>query len=208
MTAPGWMALTALRADLDVKGLEAYAGELEKWNRSIRLVGPKDREGVRLQVVDALLPFLLRPPPFPLLDIGSGAGLPGVPIALAFPGAAVTCLEPQGKRTTFLRHVARLLGLPAVRVVEARAEEAVAAEPGLAGAFPSVTARAVTDVPALLAMAKPFLAPEGVALLPRGGDPAGEVPGWVLEEDLRYPAPQGLGARHLAIYRPATGCFT
>lgn len=204
MTSPAvWGPLHKVEGDLDLARLETYALELEKWNRAIRLVGPKDLEGIRLQIVDALLPFLLRTPVFPLLDIGSGAGLPGIALGIAYPGAAITCLEPLGKRASFLRHVARLLQLPGVRVVEARAEEAIPREPSLGRSFAGVTARAVADVPTLLAMARPFLVKEGVALLPRGADPAVAAQGWALEEDVAYEGLLGLGARHLAIYRPS-----
>lgn len=184
------------------QGLETYARELERWNRSLRLVGPRDLPGIRLQIVDALCPFLLEPPAFPLLDIGSGAGLPAIPVALCCPGEPVFCLEPLTKRVSFLRHAARVLGLTALHVFPARMEDA-SRLPELLGSFATVTARAVTDPVALLAGARTFLRAEGKAFLLRGAELPPEITGWKLLRDLEYPPPPGLGPRRLAIYHLA-----
>lgn len=194
--------LLAAAPGLDVGLLGRYGEEILRWNRAVRLVGPRDPGGVDVQIADALYPFLLRPPSFPLVDIGSGAGLPAIPIAVAFPGATVLCVEPLAKRASFLRHAARVLGLGGVRVLACRAEEAVVREPGLGGAFSCATARAVSDVPTLLALARPFLAAEGRAFLPRGGESPPAVAGWALAEDLPYPFLPTVGLRRLAVYAP------
>jgi 16S rRNA (guanine527-N7)-methyltransferase len=182
--------------------LETYARELERWNRSLRLVGPRDLSGIRLHIADALCPFLLEPPAFPLLDIGSGAGLPAIPVALCFPGEPVFCLEPLAKRVSFLRHAARTLGPTALEVLPARMEDA-SRRPDLQGFFAMITARAVAEPAALLAGARPFLRPDGRAFLLRGSEPPPQVPGWELFRDREYPAPPGLGPRRIAIYRLA-----
>jgi 16S rRNA (guanine527-N7)-methyltransferase len=195
-----WSCLKAQRGDLDWERLESYAREIERWNRAIRLVGPKDLAGIRLQIADALLPFLLVPPEFPLLDIGSGAGLPGIPIAISFPGRAVVCLEPLAKRVSFLHQAVRHLGLRNVRVVAARAEDAIDRHPELSGAFASVTARAVAETAALVPLGRSFLHPLGRFLLPRGQEEAPSPAGWRLAEERRYAAPEGLGERRLFVY--------
>lgn len=188
-------------ASLPWEGLEAYARELERWNRSMRLVGPRDLPGIRLQIADALCPFLLAPPAFPLLDIGSGAGLPAIPVALRFPGEPVFCLEPLAKRVSFLRHAVRTLGLTAVQVIAARTEEVGRLHPHLQGFFAAATARAVSDPVALLASARPFLRWDGIAFLLLGPEPPPAAAGWKLFRDLEYPSPPGLGPRRVAVYR-------
>jgi len=203
VTSGAWHALLPGAAELPVAGLEAYAIELERWNRAMRLVGPRDLPGIRLQVADALAPFLLVPPPFPLLDIGSGAGLPALPLALSFPGEEVVCLEPLGKRVTFLRHAARTLALQRVHIVQGRSDGACRAHPELARAFASVTARAVADAALLLGEARPFLRPRGEVFLPRGDEPPPEAPGWELLRDVAYPPLPGLGPRRLQVFRLA-----
>lgn len=203
MTDASWPGLfpPALAGGLPSEGLEAYAQELARWNRTVRLVGPRDLGGIRLQIADALYPFLRVAPHFPLLDIGSGAGLPAIPLALAFPGQSVVCLEPLGKRVSFLRHAVRTLALPGIRVVQARAEEALGPNPELRGAFASATARAVANPVALLKAAHPFLAAAGRVFVLRGPGVAASHPGWELLEDVEYPPPPGLGPRRLQIYR-------
>lgn len=195
-----WSPLLAFRPDADTAGLDLFVAELARWNKAIRLVGPRDEEGIALQVVDSLLPFCHEPPAFPLLDIGSGAGLPAIPLALLWKGARVVCLEPRDKRVTFLRHGARTLGLPGVEVAQGRAGEP---HPGLHCAFACVTARAVADVPTLLAWSAPFLAPGGKVLLGRGGEPPQEVEGWRLVYHRFYPGLPGTGERSVATYLPA-----
>ncbi|MBI5440146.1 MAG: class I SAM-dependent methyltransferase [Deltaproteobacteria bacterium] len=196
-----WEVLAGREPGLALDALERYAQEIERWNRSIRLVGPKDREGIRLQIADALLPFLWERPSFPLLDLGSGAGLPAVPLAVAFPGQPLVALEPNAKKASFLRNALRLLGLKEARVIVARAEEAFRETPELAAAFATVTARAVAEPEVLLPLLAPYLAPSGRALLPRGEEPGPDIEGWVLAGDRPYEGPPGLGKRRVLVYR-------
>lgn len=196
MSECSWAPLAALFPQLPRAALDRYVEELERWNRSIRLVGPRDRAGIRLQVIDAVLPFLHLPPRFPLLDIGSGAGLPGIPLALLHPQAAILCMEPRAKRVAFLRHACRVLGLTNVRVIPERTERALEVDPTLAHSVLTATARAVADVASLLDAAFPFLAPGGRVVLPRGGEDSGDLPtGWERSLCLPYPAPKPLGSR-------------
>lgn len=192
--------LGALREGLRLDLLERYARELERWNRAVRLVGPRDAAGIRVQIADALWPFLRHPPRFPLLDVGSGAGLPALPLAVAFPAGAITCLEPLEKRVSFLRHALRTLGLGGVRVVRGRAEDAATRDPTLRAAFATVTARAVGSAAALLAAAAPYLAAGGAVFLPRGEEEPAPSPCWALLLDERYDGPRGVGRRRLHVY--------
>lgn len=99
-----------------------YLAELQKWNAAYNLTAIRDpQEMVTRHLLDSLavLPHL---DGTHLLDVGAGAGLPGVPLALAQPGLRVTLLDSGGKKARFLRHVQRQLKLDNVEVVEARAE--------------------------------------------------------------------------------------
>lgn len=195
-----WGLLKDLGNGTDEDQLDCYVAELVRWNKAIRLVGPYDEDGIAEQVVDALLPFKYCPPSFPLLDIGSGAGLPAIPLAVGFPGHEVVCIEPRTKRVSFLRHAARTLGLEKVRVFEGRAEEVIADEPALEGHFRCVTARAVADVETLLNWALPYLSPEGMVVLGRGVERLPTPGGWRLESAKEYVNPLSGSNRLVAAY--------
>lgn len=103
--------------------LLAYAAELHKWNRAYNLTAIRDpAEVVARHLLDSLavLPHLGAGR---LVDVGAGAGLPGVPLALARPELPVTLLDSNGKKARFLRHVQRTLKLANVTVVESRAAD-------------------------------------------------------------------------------------
>ena len=108
--------------------LGAYADMLEHFNRSMNLIGPLKRAQIRDELLLDSLAMLGSlgdlSPSTALLDVGSGAGLPGVPLKLVCPGIHVTCVEPRSRRATFLRLVAHRLGLEGMAVVEARIEQA------------------------------------------------------------------------------------
>lgn len=105
-------------------------------------------------------------PASPLLDIGTGPGVPGLILKLARPDWEVVLMEAVQRRTNFLRHVVRQLGVPGVRVVWGRAEALAAGE--FAGRFRTVTMRAVATGEAARALAAPYLAPEGSLMVPLG----------------------------------------
>lgn len=108
-----------------------------------------------------------------VLDVGSGAGLPGIPLAIARPDLAVTLLEPMGRRVRFLEEAVAELGLANVRVVRGRAED-----PAVRRAVRRhrvVTARAVAPLPRLVAWCRPLLAPGGRLLAVKGDAAAAEV---------------------------------
>ena len=130
--------------------LGLYQAELMKWNRRINLIA---RETTENQVVEnhfldslTLVPLLLSgPKPVHLLDVGTGAGFPGLVLACALPDIKVTLMEPRQKRVTFLKHLTRLLKLANVTIVAERVEQAAM---GWQGRFTHITSRAVAE-PAL-----------------------------------------------------------
>jgi 16S rRNA (guanine527-N7)-methyltransferase len=109
------------------------------------------------------LPLLDELPPGACVDVGSGAGLPGVPLAVARPERAWRLIEPRARRAAFLEHVVRELELTA-EVVVAPAERA-ATEPRLAAAHVLATARALAPPAAALELLLPLVAPRGVAAI-------------------------------------------
>jgi 16S rRNA (guanine527-N7)-methyltransferase len=108
------------------------------------------------------------------IDVGSGGGLPGIPLAIAFPGFQVTLLESVGKKADFLRDAVAELGLSEVSVQTARAEDA-ARDSAERDAYDLVVARALAPLPVALELCLPFAKPGGVVVLPRGSELAGQL---------------------------------
>ncbi len=143
-----------------VERLARYAGILEKWSRRHNLVRFSSREElVKRHLVDALAGAPLLAGTGRLLDVGSGAGLPGVPLLAVNPGWSGVLLEPRQKRWAFLRTVIRELGLAAT-VERARYQDF-----GGEAVFDRITARALGGYPELITWARPRLAPEGEVLV-------------------------------------------
>ncbi len=166
-----------------------YLALLDRWNKTYNLTAVRDpREMLTRHLLDSLSMW-----PHvgdgPLADLGTGPGLPGIPLAMACPGLQVTLVESNGKKARFLREAVRSLGLANARVLESRAE--AVAEPG---AYGQITARAMDTLAGILAVGGRLLAMKGqrpdaeIAALP---------PGWRVEA-LRPLAVPGLeGDRHL-----------
>jgi 16S rRNA (guanine527-N7)-methyltransferase len=103
-------------------GLAVFAEELLRWNRRINLTGAKSVSGLVFgPLFDALTLAPVLRSSGSVVDIGSGGGLPGVPMALLFPEISLTLVEPRGKRAAFLRHIVHHLNL-GVEVIEGRLE--------------------------------------------------------------------------------------
>ena len=105
-------------------------------------------------------------PPGPLLDVGSGGGAPGIPLAIAAPQRPVTLLEARGRKAAFLRTAAAALPLPNVTVAEARAE--TFAHGPARESFALATTRALAPLPIALELLLPFVTPGGLALIYAG----------------------------------------
>lgn len=151
--------------------LRAYAALLRQANQHVNLVSRAsiaDLEMRHLADCLSILPTVDRHAPASLLDIGSGAGLPALVVAIERPAIQIVALESVGKKARFLRDAITQLGVANAAVLEARAEHA-AASPALRGGFDMVTARAVASLSQLCVLAAPFLAIGGVALFMKGG---------------------------------------
>ena len=115
-----------------------------------------------------------RTQPLRLLDVGSGAGFPGIPLAIAFPAWHVTSLEATGKKARFQQEAVAALGLTNVTVLTGRAEE-LARNPEYRGKYDLVTARAVAALPTLLEYCCPCARVGGQVIAPKKGDVEDEI---------------------------------
>jgi len=185
MTLPEMLSVL----DLDVAPeavlrLERLVDELLRWNARRNLTAIKDRsEVLEKHLVDSLtlLPYARKAKR--LLDLGSGAGFPALPLKIACPDLAVVSVEAVGKKIAFQRHAVRTLGLTGFKALHGRIENLHDQAEYRAG-FDLVTARALCGLDALLAMAKPFLAPVGKLVAMKGPDGVREFS--VLQEQLQH----------------------
>lgn len=145
-----------------VEQFELYYRELIEWNKKINLTAITDYSSVQvkhfldsLTVTLALSEEQVRSPDFSIVDVGTGAGFPGVPLKILFPEPRLVLLEPTAKKTAFLRHIVNRLELGNVEVLNSRAEEA--AHLSLyREQFALVLSRAVALLPTLVELALPF----------------------------------------------------
>lgn len=157
-----------MRAD---ERLAAYAALVREWAPRLDLVAPGDVDRLEERHIDDSLrvaPLLDELPPGPCVDVGSGAGFPGIPLAIARPDRSWTLVEPRRRRAAFLEEVVRALGLEAD--VVARSAEECGADEGIAGRHVLATARAVAPAARVRDLARPLLAAGGVVLVFEGED--------------------------------------
>lgn len=177
--------------DTTLARFAAYFDLLRLWNRTTALVAndsPLDL--VERHTFDCLHLVDLIPSGACVVDLGSGAGFPAIPIAIVRPDCRVIMVESRRKKANFLREVARRLPLPNCQTIEGRAE--VDVEPEKADV---VTARALTATPGLLELARPLLRPGGIVLAMKGPNEPTETTdhgqhGFELLERRTYRLPQ------------------
>jgi len=128
--------------------VQKYKEHLFKWNKIHNLTGARDEQTVDNFIFDALYPISFLPKVNSLLDIGTGAGFPGMVLAFGLPDTQVTLVEPLTKRASFLQFIKADLALKNVTIVKKRVEEM---EPEV---FELITSRAVTDTKMLLDLSK------------------------------------------------------
>ena len=140
-----------------------YLEELWAWNRRMNLIGVATRDRVVTELfLDSLIPAPYLPGRGKMLDVGSGAGFPGIPLKILFPQMETHLLEAKWKKVHFLKQVARLLKLKGIQVIQGRVEEGVT-DLEVSG-YGLVTARALAPLDQVLEWCEPYLAPEGMFL--------------------------------------------
>lgn len=179
--------LTQLKIPHDeqaITRLARYCDELLKWSRKINLVAKADLvETIEKHFLDSLtlLPIIAKLPEKILLDIGSGAGFPGLALAAHSPELQVTLVEPRDKRVSFLRHVIRTLGLKNVEVLCGRVEKESNMVAGVALTMPIVTSRAFTALGEFLDFTGPISPAGGTVICMKGPKAEEEIALWQQE---------------------------
>jgi 16S rRNA (guanine527-N7)-methyltransferase len=180
--------------------LLAYVALLYKWNRTYSLTALREQEkAVSHHLLDslAIVPFV---PPGSLLDVGSGGGTPGIPVAIARPDLQVTLLDSNSKKAAFLQQAVIELGLTNVSVHGGRVEQY---HPAIG--FAAITSRAFAELADFVTLTRHLLAPKGVWLAMKGVMPREEIaslPGDVCLEAVHALQVPGIdGERHLVAMR-------
>lgn len=204
-------AAPRLASGLDALGIDPatraplldYLALLARWNRTYNLTAVRDPlEMVERHLLDSLAMHRFAAPLAAaggrLADLGTGAGLPGIPLAITCPGLQVTLVESNGKKARFLREAVRRLGLDQVDVAEARIEAL-----DRPGAYAAITARALATIPLILRLGGHLLAPDGRLLAMKGVHPEAELEelpaGWRLVDSHRLEVPGMDAERHLVV---------
>lgn len=169
---------------------EQYKALLEKWNKIHNLTGAKTLQQIDEFIVDAITPITFLPPLKKAMDIGTGAGFPGMILAMALPQTHFTLVEPLSKRSSFLQFVKADLGLTNVEVKGVRVEQ-LPSEP-----YDLITSRAVTDTEMLLKLSQPFCAKGTLLLFYKGEKVYDEI-----DQSLDYQIIEAQNRHYLLITR-------
>lgn len=185
-----------------------FLDELLRWNQSINLTAITDRDEALIKhLVDSLTLLPLLRGDETLLDMGSGGGLPGLPLKLVLPDLNLTSVDAVAKKISFQKHVIRSFALPGAVARHGRLEE-LGQESSLAGHFELVVARAFASLADCVRLARPFLQPGGRLIAMKGPEGEKEVrsaekiftsAGFSLQRIDRFNLPEDNGERTLII---------
>lgn len=197
--------LTTSQIDL----INIYLHELWEWNKKINLTGLTSPERILKELlIDSLIPSPYLPEEGDLLDVGSGAGFPAIPLKILNHGLRMHLMEPRSKRVSFLKQVIRITNVYDIEVIKGRIEKdgTLLRSEG----YNIITARALADLPQTLTWCAPHLKPGGMILtfkgsqvekvLKEGSDVIHEHE-LVLDKTVPYRLPGKDSIRHLLIFR-------
>jgi 16S rRNA (guanine527-N7)-methyltransferase len=178
--------------------LMAYLAELHKWNRAYNLTAVREpREMLTRHVFDSLtvLPFVSGQR---IADMGTGAGLPGLLLALCYPDKHFTLVDSNGKKSRFVSHVVGQLQLPNIDVVQARVESLEISQP-----FDTIVCRAFMSLHDFAVGCGRLLAASGRLVAMKGRHPTNELAaipaGWRVEQCVPAAVPGLAGERHIIV---------
>jgi 16S rRNA (guanine527-N7)-methyltransferase len=184
--------------------------ELCAWNRRMNLTGISETRAMIIRLLlEPLVALSYLPPYGTLLDVGSGAGTPGIPLKLARHSLEVHLLESRAKKVSFLKHVIRELGLSGIAASHGRAEKRPA-QPGLLSHYDVVTARALAPLKKTVGLCYPYIREGGLLITYKGSrvndeiqESAGSLEELHLSIDkvVPYNLPEIEGQRYLVIVR-------
>ena len=192
----------------EVEAFELYASELKKWNSKVNLTAITENSEIAIKhFIDSLslVPYLSAGDR--LLDIGSGAGLPVIPLKIVRPDISMLSVDAVAKKIHFQKHVIRLLNLRNIEAVHMRIEELHKKEHN---SFTVITSRAFTRLDRFVALAAPLLAEGGVLVAMKGEQTGYEISasehslqasGFTVVSVQRYVLPKNMGERVLTFLR-------
>jgi len=201
-----FLGIESLRLNLspaNISDLELFLQEMGRWNRVHNLTAIEgEKDSVRLHLIDSMtvLPVMRRFIGLPnpkIADLGSGGGLPAIPIAILQPEWHLTLIEAIRKKTAFLQHVRGKLGLKNIQVLSERVEAVAKSQPGQ---FDAVISRAFTNLAHFLELSLPLLTPNGLIFAMKAKRADEELQG-VCMDDWRLVADEPLEIPNLAVER-------
>lgn len=152
----------------ELKAFNLYLREILKWNQKINLTAIRsEREIVLKHFLDSLSVVPSLPEISSILDIGSGAGFPGIPLKIVRPQLEVTLIDSVRKKVDFQRHIIRLLHLKGIEALHGRVQDKLIVQT-YKEAFDGVIARAFSDLQSLLVLSLPFLKERGTVIAMKG----------------------------------------
>lgn len=187
-----------------IQAFELFAAELIKWNRKVNLTAILSDSDIAIKhIIDSLIFASCVHTSDSLLDIGSGAGIPAIPLKIVKPEVQVVSVDAVGKKIMFQRHAARLLGLKGFEAVHARVENLHSTH---AGFFDVISSRAFSKLEIFVALAAPLLKNGGQMIAMKGPDVQAEIDsskdqlsqlGYEITSVQKYSLPMNKGNRNL-----------
>ena len=169
-----------------IEFFEVYLKELLKWNQKINLTAIRSERGIVLKhFLDSLSVHPYLPEYSSILDIGSGAGFPGIPLKITRPNLEMTLIDSVRKKVDFQRHIIRMLGLKGIEAIHGRVQDKEILK-RLGGRFHVTLSRAFSDLRTLLILSFPFLEERGWVIAMRGKVERDEIQLLTETEGTRY----------------------